>query len=53
MYNDTVYNVVSGAALIANVAVFVYMIYKAAKTKKNPYTKNRSLINEKSSLSLR
>lgn len=40
MYNDTVYNVVSGAALIANVAVFVYMIYRAAKTKKNPYTKS-------------
>lgn len=37
-YNPTVYNVVSGLALAANVLVFVYMIYKVIKAKKNPYT---------------
>ncbi len=28
----------SGAALTANIAVVIYMIYKALKTKRNPYT---------------
>ena len=28
---------VSLAALASNVAVFIYMIYKVAKTEKNPY----------------
>ena len=26
------------ASLLSNIAVFAYMIYKAAKTKRNPYT---------------
>jgi len=25
------------AALVANIAVFVYMVYKVVKTKRNPY----------------
>lgn len=37
-YNPTIYNVVSGLALAANVLVFVYMVYKVVKAKKNPYT---------------
>ncbi|NLH00598.1 MAG: hypothetical protein GX488_01640 [Clostridiales bacterium] len=37
-YNPTTYNVVSGLALASNIAVFIYMIYKVAKTKRNPYT---------------
>lgn len=36
-YNPTVYTVVSGLALAANIAVIVYMIVKAVKTKRNPY----------------
>lgn len=37
-YNPTYYTIIGAAALVANVAVFVYMIYKVAKTKRNPYT---------------
>ncbi|MGL5652693.1 MAG: DUF5692 family protein [Paraclostridium sp.] len=29
---------ISSIALIANVALFIYMIYKVRKTKRNPYT---------------
>ncbi|MDL2258791.1 DUF5692 family protein [Eubacteriales bacterium OttesenSCG-928-K08] len=36
-YNPTVYFVVSLLALVANVVVFGYMIYKVKKTKRNPY----------------
>lgn len=36
-YNKTLLFVVSFAALAVNAAVFVYMIYKVAKTKRNPY----------------
>jgi len=36
-YNPTVMFVVSMLALVANVAVFGYMIYKYKKTKRNPY----------------
>ncbi len=37
-YNPTIYTIVSALALAVNVAVFVYMIYKVIKQKKNPYT---------------
>ncbi|MDL2235155.1 DUF5692 family protein [Christensenellaceae bacterium OttesenSCG-928-L17] len=36
-YNPTVYFVVSLLALLANIAVIGYMIYKAKKTGRNPY----------------
>lgn len=36
-YNPTIYFIVSFLALAANVAVLVYMVYKARKTKRNPY----------------
>ena len=36
-YNETPLFVWSLLALLANVAVFAYMIYKAVKTKRNPY----------------
>lgn len=36
--NPHILFVVSFLALAANIAVFVYMIYKVIKTKKNPYT---------------
>lgn len=36
-YNQTALFLVSAAALAANVAVFVYMIYKVRTTKRNPY----------------
>ncbi|MGV9001937.1 MAG: DUF5692 family protein [Candidatus Saccharimonadaceae bacterium] len=36
-YNATVMFIVSLLALVANVAVFGYMIYKYKKTKRNPY----------------
>lgn len=36
-YNPTVMFIVSLTALVANVAVFGYMIYKYKKTKRNPY----------------
>ncbi|MDK2808249.1 MAG: hypothetical protein PWP24_984 [Clostridiales bacterium] len=36
-HNTTALFVVSFAALASNIAVFVYMIYKIAKTKRNPY----------------
>lgn len=36
-YNPTVYFIVSFLALAANIAVLAYMIYKVAKTKRNPY----------------
>lgn len=37
-YNPSIYNIVSGLALVANIAVFAYMVYKVVKAKKNPYT---------------
>lgn len=36
-YNETIYFIVSFAALAANIAVLVYMLYKVNKTKRNPY----------------
>lgn len=36
-YNPAVYNVVSTLALAANIAVFVFMLYKIKKTGRNPY----------------
>lgn len=36
-YNPTIYFVVSFLALAVNIAVLVYMVYKARKTKRNPY----------------
>lgn len=36
-YNPNIYLTVSFLALIANVAVFIYMIYKVKVTKRNPY----------------
>jgi len=36
-HNTTALFITSLAALLANVAVIVYMIYKVAKTKRNPY----------------
>ncbi len=36
-YDPTIYFIVSFLALISNVALIIYMIYKIAKTKKNPY----------------
>jgi hypothetical protein len=36
-YNPTVYTIVGALALASNIAVFVYMIYKVKKTKRNPY----------------
>ena len=37
-YNPVIYNIVSALALIANVTVFVFMIYKSVQKKKNPWT---------------
>jgi len=37
-YNSTYLFAWSLLALLANIAVFIYMIYKAVKTKRNPYT---------------
>ncbi len=36
-YNPVIYTVLGALALAANAAVLVYMIYKAVKTKRNPY----------------
>ncbi len=36
-HNTTTLFVVSLLALLANIAVFIYMIYKVVKTKRNPY----------------
>lgn len=36
-YNTTIYTIVSGLALAANIAVFGYMIYKVVKQKKILY----------------
>jgi hypothetical protein len=36
-YNETALFIVSFLALASNIAVLVYMIYKAVKTKRNPY----------------
>ncbi len=36
-YNSTIMFIVSFLALASNVAVLIYMLYKAAKTKRNPY----------------
>jgi len=36
-YNPTIMFIVSAAALLSNVAVFGYMIYRVRKTKRNPY----------------
>jgi hypothetical protein len=38
-YNPTIYFIVSLLALVVNVAVVIYMIYKVRKTHRNPYTK--------------
>ncbi len=38
-HNTTALFIVSLAALLANIAVAVYMVYKVVKTKRNPYTK--------------
>ena len=37
-HNTTALFIVSLIALLANIAVFVYMAYKVVKTKRNPYT---------------
>lgn len=37
-YNPTIYLAVAGAALLANILVFGYMIKKMNQTKRNPYT---------------
>ncbi|MDR0852228.1 MAG: DUF5692 family protein [Clostridiales Family XIII bacterium] len=37
-YNPTALFIVSLLALASNVAIFIFMIYKVAKTKRNPYT---------------
>ncbi|MBE6022012.1 MAG: hypothetical protein E7231_02110 [Cellulosilyticum sp.] len=36
--NPTILFIVSFLALVINIAVFIYMIYKVLKTKRNPYT---------------
>ncbi len=36
-YNTTIYTILGAIALASNIAVFVYMIYKIRKTKRNPY----------------
>ncbi len=36
-YNPTIYTILGGLSLLANFAVFVYMIMKVYKTKRNPY----------------
>jgi hypothetical protein len=36
-YNETALFIVSFIALASNIAVIIYMIYKAVKTKRNPY----------------
>ena len=36
--NTTLLFIFSLVALIANIGVFVYMLYKVKKTKRNPYT---------------
>lgn len=36
-YNPKIYFTVSFLALLANIIVFIYMIYKVVKTKRNPY----------------
>ena len=38
-HNTTALFIVSLAALLSNIAVAVYMVYKVVKTKRNPYTK--------------
>ena len=38
-HNTTALFITSLAALLANIAVAVYMLYKVVKTKRNPYTK--------------
>jgi len=37
-FNTTTYTIMGALALGSNVAVFIYMIYKVIKQKKNPYT---------------
>ena len=37
-YNPTIYTMLGILSLSVNLAVFVYMIYKVLKTKRNPYT---------------
>ena len=36
-YNPTIYTVLGALSLLVNLAVFVYMIMKVTKTKRNPY----------------
>lgn len=37
-YDPKVYTIISALALASNAAVFIYMVYKVIKKKKNPYT---------------
>lgn len=37
-YNPAIYTFWGGLALVSNLAVIIYMIYKVIKTKRNPYT---------------
>jgi len=36
-YNPTIYTILGALSLLVNLAVFVYMIMKVTKTKRNPY----------------
>lgn len=36
-YNETIYLLVSGIALLANIALIIYMVRTVKKTKRNPY----------------
>lgn len=36
-YNETIYTIIGALALLSNVAVLVYMIYKMKKTHRHPY----------------
>jgi hypothetical protein len=37
-YNPTIYTVLGAVSFLVNLAIFVYMILKIVKTKRNPYT---------------
>lgn len=36
-YNKTIYNIFGAAALLVNLSVVIYMVYKVKQTKRNPY----------------
>jgi hypothetical protein len=36
-YNKTIYNIFGAAALLINLSVVIYMVYKIKKTRRNPY----------------